>query len=135
MFGDFLKRSLNCARNVEPSTLGGGSGASIAAAKADRARELTFDGVNFRRDRVGARVSTSLAEILEHFGELMKSALVLELCLLVQHLTSVAYFSDADVWPLAQLGERRVAVNRRGCCYSRPGHEVERVKFLSGMLQ
>jgi hypothetical protein len=94
-----------------------------------------LDKVDFRRDRFGARVSTSLAEILELFGELVESAPVLELRLLVQHLTCVAYFSDADVCPLAQLCDRRVAVNRRGCRYSGPVYEVERVKFLSGMLQ
>src|SRR6266852_1994517 len=135
MFGDFLKRSLDRARNVEASSLRGGSGASIAAAKAERARELTFDRVNFRRDCFGALVSTSLAEILEHFGELVESAFVLELRLLVQHVTGVAYSSDGDVWPLAQLCDRRVGVNRRGCRYSGPVYEVERVKFLSGMLQ
>src|SRR5229473_184175 len=135
MFGDFLKRSLDRARNVEPSSLRGGSDASIAAAKAERARELTFDRVNFRHDCFGALVSTSLAEILEHFGELVESAFVLELRLLLQHLTCVAYFSDGDVLPLAQLCDRRVAVNRRGCRYSGPVYEVERVKFLSGMLE
>src|SRR6266849_7793051 len=134
MFGDFLKRSLDRTRHVKPSPLRGGSGASIAAAKAERARELTFDRVNFRRDCFGALVSTSLVEILEFFGEFVESALVLELRLLVQHLTCVAYSSDGNVWPLAQLCERLVAVNR-GCCYSGPVYEVERVKFLSRMLQ
>ena len=135
MFGDFLKRSLNCARNVEPSALGGGSGASIAATEADRARELTFDRVNLRRDSFGALVSTSLAEILELFGKLVESVLVLELRLLVQHLTSVAYFPDGNVGPLAQLCEPLVAVNRRVCCDAGPIQEIERIKFLSRMLQ
>jgi hypothetical protein len=135
MFGDFLKRSLDRARNVEPSSLRGGSGASIAASTVDRAHELMLDKVDFRLDCFGARVSTSLAEILELFGELLESAFVLELRLLVQHLTCVAYFADGNVLPLAQLCERRVAVNRRGCRYSGPVYEVERVKFVSGMLQ
>jgi hypothetical protein len=80
-------------------------------------------------------VSTSLAEILEHFGELVESAFVLELRLLVQHVTGVAYSSDGDVWPLAQLCERLVAVDRRGCCDAGPIQEIERIEFLSRMLQ
>src|SRR5258707_15349435 len=90
MLRDLLQSDFDGAGNAQARTLSRRSGASVAAAESDGARQLGLEEINFGLKLVGAVGVAFLPELLQFLVKINQATPIFLLRLRVQHLPGVA---------------------------------------------
>ena len=133
MLGYFLQRGFDRASNVEARPLSSGTRAPDAPAKTYRARHLAQQKIQLGLCAGDALLIATLAPVFQFLAQSDDLALVLVPGLRIEHLARIAE-TDSDSCACEQRGLARVFQFDR-IARARAIEEIQRMKFLTGMLQ
>jgi len=134
MLGDLLQRRPDGASDVQAAAFGSRSRTPITPANTNRASYLGLEKIDLGLNGVGTGRIASVPQFLKLFRQVPQAALVFAFGLRIEQLARIAQTSDFDIG--AQ--QYRTFVGTGGLAGEQcPGfsEQIERVKFLTGMLQ
>ncbi|MGC2302135.1 hypothetical protein [Candidatus Binatus sp.] len=123
-----MQRSLDSPANVEPRTLRRGARPPVAAAQADRARNLSRKEIHLRLNLRSPLPIPYFLRVFQSLAEFNQPPFVIPLRLNVQHLSSIAGTANSQ----ARVSSFDVCWNEFG---AGSVQQIKRVKFLLRMLQ